>query len=132
MATFEELVAARKDWIESVLKPWCQQARRSELLKAELEWTDIAGKVAPEKTLWLWAWSRFPDLIHESLGIEETSQVHVRTKAGREFIGYPDSRKSLQGKLVIWGGDTNDGVPRESEPCSIDDIEFVRRGTNEV
>ena len=132
MATFEELVAARKGWIESVLKPWCQQARRPELLKAELEWTDIAGKVAPEKTLWLWAWSRFPDLIHESLGIEETSQVHVRTKAGNEFIGYPDSRKSLQGRLVIWGGETDNAVPRESEPFSIDDIEFVRRGTSEV
>src|SRR5271163_1414830 len=110
MESFEELVEARKHWINEVLKPWCQKARRSDLIKAEAEWLDIAGKVMPEKTLWLWAWSRFPALVHESLGIEETSEVYVELRNGRSISGFPDARNSLRGQLIIYGRES------QSEP----------------
>ena len=123
MNSFDELVLARKGWINNVLRPWCQRARRADLLKAEPDWLDIAGKVAPEKTLWLWAWSRFPELVHESLGIEETSSVSIKLKDGRTVHGFPDARKSLRGQLVICVDDQT----KESGPFSIDDITSVRR-----
>src|SRR5580698_9482857 len=127
MDSFEELVSARKDWINNVLRPWCQRARRTDLLKAEPDWLDIAGKVAPEKTLWLWAWSRFPELVHESLGIEEACQVAVGLNDGRTFHGFPDARKSQRGQLVIWGRDEATKRSGDIGPLSIDDIAFVRR-----
>lgn len=127
MDSFDDLVSSRKNWINDVLKPWCAAARRSELLKSEPEWLDIAGKVSPEKTLWLWAWSRFPDLIHESLGIEETSEVEVHLSDGRVIEGFPDARKSLRGQLVIWGKTDPGGSPCEHGPLSIDDIVAIRR-----
>jgi hypothetical protein len=129
MSSFEELVSSRKQWLSDILKPWCQSAQRSELLKAELEWTDIAGKVDPVKTLWLWAWSRFPELVHESLGIEETSEVEVTLLDGRVFIGFPDSRHSVQGRLVLWGEDASTQRPSELGPFSIDAIASVKRRT---
>src|SRR5580658_1380612 len=113
MTTFEELVVSRKNWINSVLRPWCVTARRSELLKSEADWMDIAGKVSPDKTLWLWAWSRFPELIHESLGIEETCEVEVELLDGRVICGFPDARNSLRGQLVIWGRCTQMDSPSE-------------------
>lgn len=127
MNDFEELVAARKSWINDQLRPWCARVRRKELLKAEAEWLDIAGKVTPEKTLWLWAWSRFSELVHESLGIEETSPVKVELKDGREFSGFPDSRKSEHGQLVIWGRDPQTDLSTEFGPFSIDDIAKIDR-----
>lgn len=127
MSNFDELVISRKEWINQILRPWCQQARRSELLKADVEWLDIAGKVTPDKTLWLWAWSRFPELVHESLGIEETSQVEVALQDGRQFDGFPDSRQSLHGQLVLLGIDLDSGRPIEHGPFSIDEIAYVRR-----
>ena len=42
MATFDELVSSRKQWIEKVLKPWCQRAAHKDLTLAEQEWGDIA------------------------------------------------------------------------------------------
>lgn len=93
MNSFDELVASRKNWLNEILKPWCQAVRRSDLLKAEPDWVDIAGKVDPTKTLWLWAWSRFPELVHESLGIEETSEVQVELRDGRVVCGFPDARQ---------------------------------------
>mgnify|MGYP000942299374 CR=1 FL=1 len=95
MSSFSELVASRKAWLADVLQPWCRAALRKDLLLAEQEWIDIAGKVDAEKTLWRWAWSRFPELVHESLGIEETTEVVVTLKTGmnaseeelRAFVG---------------------------------------------
>ena len=127
MNSFEELVTSRKAWINEILRPWCQQARRSELKKAEPDWLDIAGKVDPEKTLWLWAWSRFPALVHESLGIEETSEVEVGLRDGRVIHGFPDARNSLRGQLTIWGRDGVVERPGELGPFSIDDIVAVDR-----
>ncbi len=127
MSPFDELVASRKAWLSDVLQPWCRRASLIALRQAELEWNDIAGKVAPEKTLWPWAWSRFPELVHESLGIEETSEVEVTLHDGRTVSGYPDSRASQQGQLVLWGTDLPSGQPREHGPFSIEAIATVRR-----
>jgi hypothetical protein len=129
MNTFAELVASRKDWLADVLAPWCRGASRKDLRLAELEWNDIAGKVDPEKTLWFWAWSRFPSLVHEELaGIDETGQVTVSLKDGSQHTGYPDARNSEQGQLVLIGRDkTNPRRTEEHGPFSIDDIATVAR-----
>ena len=127
MATFDELVVSRKAWLSEVLQPWCRNASLVSLRQAELEWNDIAGKVAPEKTLWPWAWSRFPELVHESLGIEESAEVEVTLYDGRTVRGFPDSRASQQGKLVLWGADETEGAPRELGPFSIEQIITAKR-----
>ena len=127
MSQFDELVASRKAWLNDVLQPWCRQASLLSLRQAELEWMDIAGKVSPEKTLWSWAWSRFPDLVHETLGIEETSEVEVTLRDGHTLRGYPDSRASQQGRLVLWGTDSATGQPGECGPFSLEEISAVRR-----
>ena len=127
MTSFEELVTVRKDWLNGVLKPWCQQARRIDLLKAELEWVDIAGKVDPQKTLWLWAWSRFPQLVHEILGIEETSEVEIVLRDGRTIHGFPNARNSQSGQLMIWGREGAADQPTKLGPFSIDEVVSVRQ-----
>lgn len=131
MSSFEQLVASRKDWIEQMLKPWCQQAAKAELLKADVEWLDIAGKVPPEKTLWVWAWSRFPELVHESLGIEETSEVEVRLNDGRVITGFPDSRLTVRGNLFIWGTETAGAPSGQLGPYSIDHVVSVKKSNAE-
>jgi hypothetical protein len=127
VADFEDLVASRKAWIADVLRPWCRGSTLAALKQAELEWLDIAGKVAAEKTLWPWAWSRFPDLVHETLGIEETTEVEVSLKDGRIVRGFPDSRASQQGQLILWGSDAQGVEQQELGPFSIDAITAVRR-----
>ncbi len=127
MQSFDELAIARKSWIQNVLRPWCLQACRAELLKAEIEWLDVAGKVSPEKTLWSWAWSRFPELVHENLGIEETSELTVTLRDGRVFKGFPDARKSEHGKLVVWGNPNGAAMATDLGPFSIDDISSVEK-----
>ena len=117
--TFAHLVASRKAWIESVLKPWARQAKRADLLLSEAEWTDIAGKVDPAKSLWAWAWGRFPDLVHGDLGIDEAVEVSVTLHDGRTYRGYPDARQSQHGQLVVIGRDATHG------PFSIDEIAAV-------
>lgn len=127
MADFEQLVASRKEWIESVLRPWCVAAPLAELKKAEQEWTDIAGRPAPEATLWTWAWSRFPELVHEGLtGVNETRAVCVTLKSGIRFEGFPDGRRSERGQL--WLIQVDEAAPerlQEHGPLSIDQIETV-------
>lgn len=127
MSSFDELVTSRKAWLNDVLKPWCQTAPRKDLLKGEAEWTDIAGKVDPVKTLWLWAWSRFPALVHENLGIEETSEVRIELRDGRVYSGFPDSRDSVHGQLILLSPDPNSGKLLRQGPFSIDEIASVRR-----
>ncbi len=123
MPTFDDLVASRKAWIEEVLKPWCLEARRQDLIRAELEWGDIAGRVDENATLWTWAWSRFPDLVHEGLsGINETRPVKVTLKSGETATGFPDARQSTRGQLVLIGDARGE---RQWGPVSIDDIAHV-------
>lgn len=126
MPTFADLIASRRDWIESTLKPWCRQAARAELLLAEQEWPDIAGTVDPDKTLWLWAWGRFPVLCVEDLpGIEETYAVTVTLRDGSRYSGYPDARHSRHGQLALIGMDDRRGD--ELGPFSLDDVQDVQR-----
>jgi hypothetical protein len=129
MAGFDELAASRREWIENVLRPWCAQARLIDLKRAEAEWGDLAGRPDPEATLWTWAWSRFPDLVVEGMrGVNETYEVTVTLQDGRTITGFPDGRKSVQGRLVLLcTSDDTSGRTVESEPFSIDDVSAVER-----
>ena len=123
--TFEDLAAARRNWIEQVLRRWCQQATLKELRKAELEWFDIAGRADANATLWTWAWERFPAIVHPDLpGVHETHLVEVKLHDGSKFSGYPDSRQSLRGMLVLVGTD-EDGAMVTHAAVSIDQIAEV-------
>ena len=127
MASFAELAASRREWIESVLRPWCAQASRRDLLNAEAEWGDIAGRVDPSGTLWTWAWGRFPALVHEGLpGVNETYPVQVTLRDGSKTTGYPDNRRSGQGRLLLIAADAAKRPP-ELGPFSIDEISSVDR-----
>jgi hypothetical protein len=124
---FADLAASRRKWIDTVLKPWCAAAPRSELRKAHAEWANIAGNVDPEATLWTWAWGRFPDLVHEDLaGVNETSEVRVTLCDGTDVTGYPDARLSTLGELVLLGRDDS-GRSIQSGPHPLDDIVRVER-----
>jgi hypothetical protein len=126
--TFDELAASRREWIETVLKPWCAAAPRIDLMKAHADWADIAGRVDPEKTLWAWAWSRFPDLVHEEIaGVNETFEVTVTLRDGTTATGYPDGRLSRLGSLVLLCQEASGHYSAESGPHSIDDIAGVTR-----
>lgn len=125
MSTFTQLVESRKAWINEVLIPWCRTAPLPELRKAADEWSDIAGRVDPEFSLWLWAWSRFPVLYVEGLrGVEETYAVRVGLRDGREFQGYPDARQSRRGALVL---QTRSGAVG---PFWIDEVSQVDRNVS--
>ena len=120
MSTFDDLAAARKTWINDVLIPWCRTAPLTELRKAADEWGDIAGRVDPEFSLWLWAWSRFPVFYVEGLqGVNETHEVEVRMNDGTTHRGFPDARESRRGQLVLQRIDGRAG------PFSIDDVADV-------
>lgn len=125
-ASFEELAKSRRDWIEEILKTWCMQADRKNLLLAELEWLDIAGKVDPSKTLWAWAWSRFPNLVHPDLGLDETHRVSISLRDGTSHQGHPDARKSARGMLLLFDRSPKEGF-HESGPFSIDEVQSVIR-----
>ena len=129
MHSFADLVSSRRAWLSDVLAPWCRQAALKDLRLAELEWGDIAGKVNPEKTLWYWAWSRFPDLVHaELVGIDETREVTVTLRDGRSIAGFPDARQSVQGQLVLVGRDpANPRRSAEHGPFSLDEIATISR-----
>jgi hypothetical protein len=127
ITTFDDLAASRRDWIATVLRPWCGQATRVDLLKAELDWPDIAGKVDADATLWTWAWGRFPALVHEGLsGVDETFAVRVTLRDGSSHVGFPEGRKSQRGQLVLLAASASGGNS-ELGPFSIDDIASVER-----
>lgn len=127
-ATFEDLAEARRGWIESILKPWCQKATRKELLKADAEWLDIAGKVDTDATLWSWAWERFPRLTHPDLSlVNETHEVTVSLNDGTSQTGFPDARRSKRGELVLVCRDSSTGATLLTPPINIDNIQSVER-----
>lgn len=122
MQSFQEMAASRREWISDVLIPWCKQATFKDLREAEHDWINIAGRVDPAMTLWTWAWSRFPCLVHERLpGVNETLEVRIELASGESIVGYPDNRKSERGELVlIMAGE--DGRSAQSGPYNLDDV----------
>ncbi len=126
LTAFLELSASRRAWIQEVLIPWCRTANVPSLMKAEMEWGDIAGRVDPQFSLWLWAWSRFPVLFVEGLrGIDETWLVKVVLRDGTEHTGYPDSRRSSRAFLVLT--ETVEGQPVDRGPFPLDKVAGVER-----
>lgn len=94
---------------------------------AELEWIDIAGKVDAGKTLWAWAWSRFPEAVHADLGLDETVELTVTLNTGLTVSGFADARESTDGQLVLWARDADTGALQQRGPFSIDDVEDIKR-----
>lgn len=125
--TFADLARSRRGWIDGILKPWCRQAKRKDLRLAELEWIDIAGKVDAGKTLWAWAWSRFPEAVHDDLGLDETVELSVTLSTGLSVSGFADARESTDGQLILWARDADTGELQQRGPFSIDDVEDIKR-----
>jgi hypothetical protein len=101
-ASYAELVASRRRWIEEVLRPWCRGASVADLLIAEQAWPDLAGQVLPEFTLWMWAWSRFPGLIIDELQrFDEAAEMRLTLKDGQIVAGSPDGRHSERDRLAV-------------------------------
>ena len=122
--SFEELAASRRAWIDDVLHPWCQKASLKQLRQVETEWLDIAGRVDVDATLWTWAWERFGALTHPDLpGVNETHPVRITLKDGTHAEGFPDSRESKRGMLVLVGVSVDAADQTDSGPWSIDDIQ---------
>ena len=122
--SFEQLAASRRQWISDVLMPWCHQANLRDLREAEHDWLNIAGRVDPAMTLYTWAWSRFPALIHDGMaGLNETQEVRVQLRSGETATGYPDARESSRGQLVLTA--TTDVGFDQLGPYSIDEISAV-------
>ena len=123
METFQDLIQSRRQWISNILEPWCRTASRPDLLLAEQEWGDIAGRAHPNRTLWLWAWRRFPALHAEGLAtVNETHEVVVSCVDGRTHSGFPNARKTGQGQLFLITS-SGDSVG----PISIDEIVSIKR-----
>ncbi len=126
LTAFHALTASRRAWIADFLVPWCRTANVPSLLKAELEWGDIAGRVDPQFSLWLWAWSRFPVLYVDGLrGLEESFLVQVTLHSGSLHVGYPDSRASQRSLLVLV--DREHGQTVERGPFRLDQVQAVER-----
>lgn len=126
LSAFHSLSASRRAWIAEYLIPWCRAANVPSLLKAEMEWGDIAGRVDPQFSLWLWAWSRFPVLYVEGLrGLEESYFVQVTLHGGLQAVGYPDNRASQRSLLVLV--DREDGRTVERGPFRLDQVQAVSR-----
>jgi hypothetical protein len=126
---FQCLAASRRDWIQSVLRPWCHTATVQDLRRAELEWHDLAGRADAAATLWTWAWERFPDAVHADFpGLNETWPLEVTLVGGDILRGYPDARRSLRGQLVLVSHETAAaGGLTEFGPVSLDQVSSVRR-----
>ncbi|MHC4877921.1 MAG: hypothetical protein ACYTGL_15795 [Planctomycetota bacterium] len=122
--SFEQLAESRRQWISEVLMPWCRRACLRDLREAEHDWLNIAGRVDPAMTLYTWAWSRFPALIHEGMtGLNETQEVCVALHRGETVTGYPDARESRRGELVLTAA--SDVGFDQFGPYSIDQIASV-------
>ena len=124
--SFDDIAASRRAWIDDVLHPWVKTAPLKQLRKAEAEWLDIAGRVDVKATLWTWAWERFAGLTHPELsGVNETHPVRVTLNDGSTAEGFPDSRASERGMLVIVPVSIDAAKDDDCGPWSIDDIQSV-------
>jgi len=121
MPAFAELAVSRRRWIEDVLRPWCLTAPVAELRRAEQEWLDVAGRISPDYSLWMWAWSRFPGLVIADLWrIDEAVELQIELTAGRTVTGYADTRQSHQDQLVVLVT-----ADRSSTTINLDDIKML-------
>jgi hypothetical protein len=126
LTAFHALTASRRGWIAEFLIPWCRTANVPSLLKAEMEWGDIAGRVDPQFSLWLWAWSRFSVLYVDGLrGLDESFLVRVTLRDGSQHIGFPESRLSQRAQIVLV--DREDGQTVERGPFRLDQVQSVER-----
>lgn len=126
LTAFHGLTASRRAWIAEFLIPWCRTANVPSLLKAEMEWGDIAGRIDPQFSLWLWAWSRFPVLYVDGLrGLEESFFVQVTLLDGSQHSGYPDGRSSQRALLMLV--DREAGQTVERGPFRLDQVRSVER-----
>ena len=122
MLSFEELAVSRRMWIDDVLVSWCRQAGSKDLIVAELDWVNLAGQVDPKATLWTWAWSRFPVLVHDGLpGLNETNEVRLTLKSGGTVTGFPDNAETRGSRLVLLTK-TESGNFAHYDPISIDNV----------
>ena len=77
---------------------------------------------ASSRGSWKWAWSRFPDLVHDELpGVDETGRIRITLVDGGTVEGFPDGRRSELGRLVLL---TDDG---EAGPFGIDEVTAASR-----
>ena len=121
-ATYVTLVAARRDWIETVLRPWCRAASLRDLRMAESQWADLAGDVGVRETLWAWAWERFPALCEPGLAPpSESRAVRVIRTDGDSFVGTPDGRRSQRGELWLVAEESREDLG----PFPLDEIATV-------
>ena len=121
---FPALIASRRDWIETVLRPWCRAASRRDLRLAESQWADLAGDVGVRETLWAWAWERFPALCEPGLTPpSESRPVRVALTTGETVVGTPDGRRSRGGVLWLLCGSPHGW--EERGPFALDEIERV-------
>ncbi len=126
LSAFHELSASRRAWIQEVLIPWCRVANVPSLAKAELEWGDIAGRIDPQFSLWLWAWSRFHVLYVEGLrGLEESYCVRVTLSDGSRHEGFPEGRASHRALLLLLDREAGQTVQRG--PFRLDQVLSVER-----
>ncbi|HIE99851.1 MAG TPA: hypothetical protein EYG03_05770 [Planctomycetes bacterium] len=124
--SFEELAASRRQWIDDVLRPWCRQATLKQLRQAEVEWLDIAGRVDIQATLWTWTWERFDVLTHPDMaGVNESHEVQVTLKDGTVVQGFPDSRESQRGTLLLVPFGAESEEPQILGPYAVDDVAAV-------
>ena len=116
-AAFAALAASRREWIETVLRPWCRTADLRELRLAEGQWADLAGDVSVRETLWAWAWERFPVLCEPGLvPPAESREIRVRLVGGETVTGTPDGRRSVRGDLWLLARSTIGWVERGPFP----------------
>lgn len=128
---YQWLTASRRNWLESVLIPWCRTSSAADLRRAEAEWPDIAGRVAPEATLWIWAWSRFPSLVNLEMGrFDEAIEVRLTLRDGSQHTGSPDDRQSRREWLVLMSREGQGGPFKIDEVATVDPLMEIRPVAN--
>ncbi|HCP13560.1 MAG TPA: hypothetical protein DIT89_14605 [Planctomycetaceae bacterium] len=59
-------------------------------------------------------------------GLDETYELRVELRDGRQLTGYPDARQSQRGQLVLLGRASGGGL-QQQPTVQLDDVASVRR-----
>lgn len=118
----DDLIVARRQWIDEVLRPWCARATHAELKLAEFLWLDLAGRVPPEETLRVWAWERFAGFVDPTEGLSEAREWTFQHRDGRTVTGFIDRRESGCGTLAICTRNPVTGRIETVGPWSVDEV----------